>query len=463
MKRKTVDDLMFLLLLLAVTVAVLAFPACDRPVPPPPTPSPTPGPTPTPTPPPTPDCPIALGIDGHWITRNGKPWLISSYGNVVPAFGAQHDWRAIDIPLLRDGGKYGRLWDLLWGGTPRNQTPWRYNASTKKWDLNDPDQQNYWPMIADVYATTERECIALEDHIFDRGIGGSQAEYKESAWYPTNNVNNLRLPTFGPGTPEFYKLGNHRAFQLDFIEWHIQQICRPPGGRGQYRHVFLELENENRGDSETTIKWVQDLGGYIKNYSNSLNCSILTSFSTLDDVRWERAMRLPQVDVSLIHMNRECRDDPECLRSLMHKCWSFGKPCIVDEWANGEGNVERLRRTAWLIATSGIGSHIEDAKASANPFVATAVFPRAALGASASVRWFTDQSGWRFWEAEPKGPCMVSANESVCQSWKGERVPMRNREFRWYDPRSGNFGGWTATAESLVTPPSQNDWILQTR
>lgn len=427
----------------ALGLTLLALmPGCDRPLPPPaPTPSPSPGPTPPPS------KAVELGISGHWLTDHGRPLLISSYGNVVTAIPG-HDWRS-DVALSVERGlPYNRLWHILAHATPDDAWPWK-RLGNGRWQLLEPNNVKYWPLIDEVLRATRDAGLILEPHIFDRGCGGSQDEYKAYPWHPANNVNNLRLPTGGSGTPAFYQEGNHRPLQADYVEWWVDAV-KP------YRHVLLEIENENRGEA---VAWAKHWSQFIKARAPQ----VLLSFSTLDDSNWERAMRLPGIDVPLIHMNRECRDDLPCIRSLAQKCWTFGKPCIFDEWANGEGNIQRLRRTAWTLATAGASSHIEDARAGANPFAVTDAFTAAALGASGSVRWFVEQSGWRFWEAAPKGPCMVSAAESVCQSEKGERVPMRNREFRWYDPRSGGFTGWTATAEPWVVPPSQDDWILQTR
>ena len=292
--------------------------------------------------------------------------------------------------------------------------------------------------------------MILEPHIFDRGCGGSQDEYKAYPWHPSNNVNEMRLPSGGTGTPDFYfDVLPNRNRQADYVEWWINAV------RG-YRHVLLEIENENRGEA---VPWARHWSRFIKDRAPE----ILLSFSTLDDSNWERAMRLPGIDVASIHMNRECRDDLPCVRSLLHKCWEFGKPCIVDEWANGEGNAQRLRRTAWAIALGGAHSHIEDARSGANPFEATAAFREAALGASGSVRQFVAESGWRFWEARPEGACLVSPAESVCQSEQGEGLVPRNAEQRWYDPRTGELSSWTQNPGGQVSPPSRDDWILQTR
>lgn len=407
-----------------------------------PTPSPPP-PTPTPTPS---SGPVKLGVSGHWLTDNGKPLLISSYGNVVTAIPG-HNYEN-DIALsVEKGLPYNRLWHILAHAT--EEWPWN-RLGNGKWNLSEPNKKKYWPLMDEVLRKTAEAGLILEPHVFDRGCGGSQDEYKAYPWHPNNNVNGMNLPLFGSGTPDFYKkVQPNRNLQLDYLEWWLNAV------KG-YTHVLLEIENENRGDVETTLEWAKSLSQYAKSYAPN----VLLSFSTLDDQRWERAMRLNTIDVALIHMNRECRDDYPCIRSLAQKCWTFNKPCIFDEWANGEGNKDRLRQTAWVLATSGANSHIEDARDVANPFVFDLEFRAASIGASGSVRKFVDESGWKFWESEPAGSCMVSSSESVCQ-FLGDSFVIRAGEVRWYNPREGTFSSWSIHNGGKVNPPDNADWILQ--
>ena len=414
-----------------------------------------------------------LKTKGHFFTFGvandpDPPYLlIASYGNIVTAIpeeqrtDPQKNWRG-DLQLLVDYDLiYARWWHILDG------PEWPWLKLGTKWDLT---QRNltYISQASDVIEATRDAGKILEWHAFDRGCGGAQDSYKNYPWYPKNNPHGLDLPLDGTGTPAFYEPSQPlRHLQEQYVTWlmeliNIHGVPDPRGPMfGVSSHVVLEIENEHRDNPSGSLEWVKRWSEFIK----GRNPAQLISYSTLEP-DWERAWRF--TDQTNIHMGRECRDDPECIRRLLQKCWGFAeKPCVVDEWANGEGNRDRLLRTTWVIVTAGGHSKIEDARPSSNPLsvfdqAARAAFREAALGASTSVNHFVKESGWKFWEAAPKGYCMESPRESVCQSY-GREIPIRPGDLRFYDPRTGAFTLWEAHEGGVKAPPDGQDWVVQAR
>lgn len=422
-----------------VVVLLLLAASCKRPVPPPP---------PPPSPPPSPGiADVRLHPNNpRYLLVDGKPRLVAAYGNIVTAIPG-HEWRDDIAQLVRSRAGYARLWHML--GSETQEWPW-LRLPNGKWDLSQWNE-TYWKTIGEALAEARTQGIIVEPHIFDRGCGGTQQDYRSYPWHPDNNVNRLhaQLPTGGTGLPEFYEAEPrtplHELQKAYVLKW-VEQTR-------SYRNVILEIENEHR--EHTRIRWAAQWARLIK----ANDPQRLLAYSSLE-TDFEDIYKTAEIDVANIHSGREGRD-PAVLAEYLSSHWSRNKLMNVDEFANGERDPKVLRDQVWSILTSGGHFHVEDAKPSSDPFQFVRRFEAEPTGASSGVRRFLAESGWRFHEAAPKDGCMVSATQQVCYAATGKRVIVASDgSARWWNAVEEGFGPPFAARRGERLTPSTDSVLL---
>lgn len=332
------------------------------------------GPPPPPPPPGGAIQSLTLSPNKRGFLLNGKPHTVASHGNVVTAIPG-HSWQA-DIALqLKEGETYARLWHILAGDT--QQWPWVKVGN--KWDLTQFNEV-YWAEKRAVMAACDEAGIILEVHIFDRGCGGNQADYKAYPWHPDNNVNQLgnELPDGGTGAPEFYALKPKTTALQDAYARKWVEEARP------FKGVILEIDNEFRGDS---IAWPR----HFANLINSLHPTRLVAHSSLGH-DLEAAYNEPNIDIVCKHFGSE-GNNTRTLHDYLATHWKLGKLINIDEFANGLGNKTLLVDMCEEIIRSGGHFHIEDSLGSADGY-----------GAARASRQLAASSNPPFYEKGPTGP-----------------------------------------------------------
>jgi hypothetical protein len=373
--RKCRDRGLLAALLLAALVAGCGhLPGGGGPQPPsspPPSEPPSSPPPPPPPPPPSGGEITDLRVSPehpHCLVKNGKLWQIAAYGNLVTAIPERQrngqSWKT-DLQLLVDSkSDYARLWDKLWGDTDAIDLPHLWVPTAQKWDLSQKNPA-YWSLIDEVVRAADAHGIVVEVMIWDRGLGGSQQDYKASPWHPANNVNGLggELPDSGLGIPAFYtagpgsKLGQLQAL---YVRWYADFAAA-------HKNVILEIENENRADDANNGRdWAHQWAQQIKARSPLT----LTTFNSLNLETLEKVYALKPLDIVNVHFGKE-GDDPLVLDRYVRTHWAKGKVIGVDEFANGLSNKGLLAEMCETITRDGAGFHIEDALTGADA-VATA-------------------------------------------------------------------------------------------
>jgi len=292
----------------------------------------------------------------HCLLKNGMRYQIAAYGNVVTAFEAEHDWRKDVDLLVQQQADYARLWDKLGGET--QEWPWLKVGA--KWDLSKKNPV-YWARLDEVATTCNSKGIVLEVMIFDRGLGGHNADYRVYPWHPANNVNGTgsELPEGGLGTPEFYEVdpgGNVGRLQTEYVRWYAEWAKKHP-------NVILEIENENRAvDANNGRDWALRFARLIKNVSPN----VLVSFNSLNLEVLSKTYPIREVDIVNVHFGQD-GDNPMVLDRYCRDNWSKNKPINVDEFANGLKMGGLLNDMCATITKAGCHFHIEDADAVAQP------------------------------------------------------------------------------------------------
>lgn len=299
---------------------------------------------------------LTLSQSKRGFLLNGKPYTIASHGNLVTAVPG-HDWRA-DLALqVSKGESYARLWHMLAGET----VEWPWLKVGAKWDLTQWNEA-YWKVIREVLTEAGNAGVVVEPHVFDRGCGGSQQDYKSYPWHPDNNTSGLhdQLPTGGTGFPQFYEApANSKLFNLQAAyvrKW--AEECKPFPG------VILEIENEKRAGGG--IEWARHWAAVIK----GVNPAQLVSYSSLEE-DLEAAYSVSQIDVICKHFGDE-GSDTRVLHDYIARHWSKGKVVNIDEFANGLGDHVLLTQMCETITRNGAHFHIEDSQGSADGYDAAA-------------------------------------------------------------------------------------------
>jgi hypothetical protein len=289
-----------------------------------------------------------------------------------------HDWHD-DLALqVQRGESYARLWHILASET--QEWPWLKVGS--KWDL---ERWNpvYWQTIHDVLDAAGAAGVIVEPHIFDRGCGGSQADYKNYPWHPDNNVNSLhdQLPTGGTGFPQFYEAApgsNLYNLQAAYVRKWAEELLPYPG-------VILEIENEHREGGGST--WARQWAMLIR----SIDPKRLISYSSLEE-DLEAAYTEPAIDVVNKHFGQD-GNNPLALQSYIYFHWSKGKLINIDEFANTLADKDLLLEMCETIARNGAHFHIEDSDPMAD-----------GPGAAANARQLIAAANPPFCEIGPTGP-----------------------------------------------------------
>lgn len=369
---------------------------------------------------------VTLHPNRQHFTLDGEPLLVASHGNVVTAIPG-HSWEEDLAILVAQGARYGRLWHILAQDTL--EWPW-LRLPDARWDLSQFNE-TYWSTIRSVLERAESVGVVLEPHLFDRGCGGNQADYRAYPWHPRRNVNGLRgqLPQGGTGLPQFYEARPGTPLfelQASYVRKWVDE-ARP------FRNVVLEIENEHR--QHDVIRWAAQWARLIK----ILDPERMVSYSSLES-DLERAYRIAEIDIVNVHSGREGRD-PQVLRDYLTGHFRRRKLMNVDEFANGERSAKVLRRQCWTIVTSGGHFHIEDALPESQPEIV-----------AANVRRFLAESRWDFTSARPRDGAMRSATQLVAFLSRSEvQVPWAGTARVWDPVGQGAFGpAFSVAAREIV-------------
>ena len=401
-------------------------------------------------------------------TTTGKPVMIT--GCWGPAPTALNYNYAKDIKELKDNQiNYGRVWHFLpWEG--KNATwPWgRSNVSGAPMGGNKIDMSawnpTYWFRLTDAMRIATEAVIYMEIHLFDR-CGMSPADktrWQGNPWASDNNVNNLETPVASKdGTPDFYmyeEKPNLRAQQERYVTKMIDETIK-------YPVVIYEIENEHW--QYTNPKFGAHYAQFVKDYiaKNYPKEPRLVSYSSLEN-DLESFYKIPYVDIVNKHYGKEPQKDLSVLNTYIEPRWKLNKAINIDEFANGLGDPDIMRKMCWIIITSGGNFHIEGSVPSAKP-----------LKVCANIELFKKKSGWDFVHSapdkslvKPGGYCLANlGTEYVCYfptgGNKSVSVPAGQYRFSWWDTVRGRFTGGAAftmreDGNRKFTTPSQGDWVL---
>lgn len=425
------------------------------------------GPGPGPAPSPTPPGPVTQNLKIHPLNPHyfqempsGKPVLIAASENIVPTDVEFDDMANIDS-IIAKGYYYVRVWHLLaWAG-PNVHWPWfRLQSNPSKWDFSRWNE-TYWERMHTSLSKTSKANITAEIMVFDR-VGMSPAaanRWEANPWASDNNINGLETPARHlDGTPEFYQIAARpklRAEQEKYVRRLIDETYK--------YNVIYEIENEHWEYNDP--QWAQYWAEFIKEHLATKQVNRLVSYGSLQkdmEVFYQR----DSVDVLNKHYGQEPENDVNVLNEYIESRWQYNKPINIDEFANGLGDTNILRKMLWTIVTSGGHFHIEDAVPESNP-----------TGNTQAIHKFLKDSQWNFVASHPQknysntGYCMISDQEKLCYYINGGNkqmpLPAGNYKATWYRSATGEAASTVefqhGGGSKALTSPNNGDWVLHVK
>jgi hypothetical protein len=400
--------------------------------------------------------------------KTGAPILITSHGSIAPTDSA-YDYTVGIADLAARQVPYARVWHLLTWATSTAVWPWVRSdvpgayLGGNKYDL-DQFGTDYFIRMGDALTRARDAGILAEIHLFERCSMSppSWDRWGNNPWASDNNINQLELPPAAEdGTPEFYLFDQSprlRARQELYLRKLLDETV-------SFENLIYEIENEHwdHDDPAYADHWAR----FVKDHLATVHgVERVVSYNSLEG-DLEAFYTRDSVDIVNKHYGGEPEANPTVLVDYLRGHWQYGKPINIDEFANGLGDPDLLRRMCWTIVTCGGHFHIEDPEPAARAFDLVENF-----------RLFKGLSGWDFVHAAPDpqvlvsgtGTCMHQAGtELVCTFEDGATRTLApaagSYRLDWWDPRQGGF---TERGEvqldgtaSAFTPPDDHDWVLQ--
>lgn len=322
----------------------------------------------------------------HYFVNNGQPVVFVGAGQILPGLKAG-GYRSYIDDLAAHNVHYARVWHLLAWDSKNAYWPWARDAGgtandgLPKFNLTHWDS-TFWSNLKDMCAYAQSKNIYVSLMLFDEC--GIEAEHSTTAYayhpfHPSNNVNNVGLPT-GDAVPEFYSLTNSTLKSLQ--ELYVSKLISETSG---YPNVIYEICNEYTGPWDWEKYWID----YV-----TARCSNMVSVNRLGTVPsnyWTDS----NIDMVKFHWGTLSASTSN---SNMNSNYSKGRAVNYDETPELSSiTYKNYRNMLWGSLTGGGHIHLENGEN-----------PGAATDAVMYADNFLESNGVRFWEMTPNNSLVTS-------------------------------------------------------
>lgn len=414
----------------------------------------------------------SLARKNRWFYYKGSPIYLVGVDAQQLVADPRLDYSSVLSRLQPYKVNKVRIWlDSYFSGALAYR-PWKYDASTKRFDL-DTWNSAYWRRLAAFVGTAEQDGIIVEVSLFNaypsdsKHNGWWRNPTWRQAWNKNFNINNaFSTNSRGAFYPEFYSLhGTERSSSgKSLLQYQQALIDKAISTLQTFPNVYFELDNEFPGAPSTgpagycsqVYGWQLYWARYIKRHTSIPLSVHAQDFSGPNMTCVQHYQNRDSIDVLDFHFYDR---NPDHISRLLHRVQRSHKILQSNEsfnWTGTAADLDGDTREAWgWFLSGGYYSFYEYPFSKSSRLDSVGKRIRSLQGIAGKVQWWTmspvNGSGEEYDSLARQGPTghwQILANPDrhyIVYFWDDGsivpgaapaeiKIPAGRYSYSWYDP-----------------------------